>query len=56
MRHLRRGTPCETARGTVRGRYRAANAAPQVSFRAGTICTITKIYDQTANYYDLPIS
>ena len=33
-----------------------ANAAPQVSFCAGTTCTITKIYDQTANHNDLPIS
>lgn len=32
------------------------NAAPQVSFCAGTSCTITKIYDQTANHNDLPIS
>ncbi|WP_034261584.1 arabinofuranosidase catalytic domain-containing protein [Actinospica robiniae] len=33
-----------------------ANAAPQTSFCAGTTCTITKIYDQTANHNDLPIS
>jgi hypothetical protein len=33
-----------------------ANAAAQVSFCAGTSCTITKIYDQTANHNDLPIS
>ena len=33
-----------------------ANAAPQVSFCAGTTCTITKIYDQTSNHNDLPIS
>ncbi|GAB3970369.1 hypothetical protein GCM10029978_043530 [Actinoallomurus acanthiterrae] len=33
-----------------------ADAAPQVSFCAGTSCTITKIYDQTANHNDLPIS
>jgi non-reducing end alpha-L-arabinofuranosidase len=32
------------------------NSAPQVSFCAGTACTITKIYDQTANHNDLPIS
>jgi len=32
------------------------NAAPQVSFCAGTTCTITKIYDQTGNHNDLPIS
>jgi hypothetical protein len=32
------------------------NSAPQVSFCAGTTCTITKIYDQTANHNDLPIS
>jgi hypothetical protein len=32
------------------------NAAPQVSFCKGTTCTITKIYDQTANHNDLPIS
>src|SRR5256885_1289257 len=33
-----------------------ADSAPQVSFCAGTRCTITKIYDQTANHNDLPIS
>jgi hypothetical protein len=33
-----------------------ANATPQVSFCAGTTCTITKIYDQTANHNDLPVS
>ncbi len=33
-----------------------ANAAPQISFCAGTSCTITKIYDQTSNHNDLPIS
>ncbi len=33
-----------------------ANSAPQVSFCAGTTCTITKIYDQTTNHNDLPIS
>ncbi len=33
-----------------------ANAAPQVSFCAGTTCTITKIYDQSPNHSDLPIS
>jgi non-reducing end alpha-L-arabinofuranosidase len=33
-----------------------ANAAPQVSFCAGTTCTITKIYDQSSNHSDLPIS
>jgi non-reducing end alpha-L-arabinofuranosidase len=32
------------------------NSAPQVSFCAGTTCTITKIYDQTSNHNDLPIS
>jgi non-reducing end alpha-L-arabinofuranosidase len=32
------------------------NAAPQVSFCSGTTCTVTKIYDQTANHNDLPIS
>jgi hypothetical protein len=32
------------------------NAAPQVSFCAGTTCTITKIYDQSPNHSDLPIS
>ncbi|HZR42197.1 MAG TPA: arabinofuranosidase catalytic domain-containing protein [Ktedonobacteraceae bacterium] len=33
-----------------------ANAAPQVSFCAGTTCTITKIYDQSPQHNDLPIS
>ncbi len=33
-----------------------ANAAAQDTFCAGTSCTITKIYDQTANHNDLPIS
>jgi hypothetical protein len=33
-----------------------ANAAAQTSFCAGTSCAITKIYDQTANHNDLPIS
>ena len=33
-----------------------ANAAAQDSFCAATSCTITKIYDQTANHNDLPIS
>ncbi|KAA2252233.1 alpha-L-arabinofuranosidase [Solihabitans fulvus] len=32
------------------------DAAPQVAFCAGTRCTVTKIYDQTANHNDLPIS
>jgi len=32
------------------------NAAPQASFCSGTTCTITKIYDQSANHSDLPIS
>ena len=32
------------------------NAAPQVSFCTGTTCTITRIYDQSANHSDLPIS
>ena len=32
------------------------NAAPQVSFCANTTCTITKIYDQTSNHNDMPIS
>ena len=40
----------------VRAAGGVANAAPQVSFCAGTTCTITKIYDQTANHNDLPIS
>ncbi|WP_149404401.1 arabinofuranosidase catalytic domain-containing protein, partial [Dictyobacter arantiisoli] len=33
-----------------------ANAAPQVSFCSGTTCKITKIYDQTTNHNDMPIS
>jgi hypothetical protein len=33
-----------------------ANAATQDSFCANTSCAITKIYDQTANHNDLPIS
>ena len=33
-----------------------ADAASQMSFCAGTSCTITKIYDQTAMHNDLPIS
>ena len=33
-----------------------ANAAPQVTFCAGTTCTITKLYDQSANHNDMPIS
>ncbi|WP_405887566.1 arabinofuranosidase catalytic domain-containing protein [Streptomyces sp. NBC_01136] len=33
-----------------------ADAASQVSFCSGTSCTITKIYDQTAQHNDLPIS
>ncbi len=33
-----------------------ANAAPQASFCSGTTCTVTKIYDQSANHSDLPIS
>jgi hypothetical protein len=33
-----------------------ADAAAQDSFCAGTTCTITKIYDQTARHNDLPIS
>src|SRR3954464_3640329 len=32
------------------------DAAPQVSFCSGTSCTVTKIYDQTSNHNDLPIS
>ena len=32
------------------------DAAPQVSFCASTSCTVTKIYDQTSNHNDLPIS
>ncbi|HEX6469462.1 MAG TPA: arabinofuranosidase catalytic domain-containing protein, partial [Streptosporangiaceae bacterium] len=32
------------------------NAAPQTSFCSGTSCTITKIYDQTGNHNDMPIS
>ena len=41
---------------SVRAAGGTANAAPQVSFCAGTTCTMTKIYDQTANHNDLPIS
>ncbi|WP_316743461.1 arabinofuranosidase catalytic domain-containing protein [Streptomyces sp. MK7] len=33
-----------------------ADAASQVSFCSGTSCTITKIYDQSAQHNDLPIS
>ena len=33
-----------------------ANSAPQVTFCANTTCTITKIYDQTSQHNDLPIS
>ncbi|MFF7566094.1 arabinofuranosidase catalytic domain-containing protein [Streptomyces pseudovenezuelae] len=33
-----------------------ADGASQVSFCAGTSCTITKIYDQTAQHNDMPIS
>ena len=33
-----------------------ANAATQDTFCANTSCTITKIYDQTPNHNDLPIS
>ena len=33
-----------------------ANAAPQASFCSGTTCTIIKIYDQSTNHSDLPIS
>ena len=33
-----------------------ANSAPQVSFCAGTTCTITEIYDQTANGNNMPVS
>ncbi|WP_051450671.1 arabinofuranosidase catalytic domain-containing protein [Actinospica robiniae] len=33
-----------------------ANSAPQVSFCNGTTCTITLIYDQTANGNNLPVS
>jgi hypothetical protein len=32
------------------------NTAPQVSFCAGTACTITELYDQTANANHMPIS
>jgi non-reducing end alpha-L-arabinofuranosidase len=32
------------------------NSAPQVSFCANSMCTITKIYDQTANGNTMPIS
>jgi hypothetical protein len=41
---------------SVRAAGGVANAAPQVSFCAGTTCTITTIYDQTSNHNDLPIS
>ena len=40
----------------VRAAGGVANAAPQMSFCAGTTCTITTIFDQTANHNDLPIS
>ena len=33
-----------------------ANAAPQVSFCANTTCTVTKLYDQSSNHNDMPIS
>ncbi|HTI27960.1 MAG TPA: arabinofuranosidase catalytic domain-containing protein [Kutzneria sp.] len=33
-----------------------ADSAPQVTFCASTSCTITKIYDQSTNHNDLPIS
>lgn len=33
-----------------------ANSGPQVSFCSGTTCTITLIYDQTANGNNLPVS
>ena len=32
------------------------NSAPQVSFCSGTTCTITQLYDQTANANNMPIS
>src|SRR5579883_2000155 len=32
------------------------NAGPQVSFCSGTTCTITKIYDQSPQHNDLPVS
>ena len=32
------------------------NSAPQVSFCSGTTCTITQLYDQTANVNTMPIS
>jgi Alpha-L-arabinofuranosidase B, catalytic/Carbohydrate binding module (family 6) len=32
------------------------NSAPQVSFCAGTTCTITELYDQTPNGNNMPIS
>jgi hypothetical protein len=32
------------------------NSAPQVSFCAGTTCTITELYDQTPNSNNMPIS
>jgi uncharacterized protein involved in high-affinity Fe2+ transport len=33
-----------------------ADSAPQVSFCAGTACTITELYDQSANGNNMPIS
>ncbi|HWG25040.1 arabinofuranosidase catalytic domain-containing protein [Actinospica sp.] len=33
-----------------------ANVAPQASFCSGSTCTITKLYDQTSNGNDMPIS
>ena len=42
--------------GLLGGRRVRRRARPQVSFCAGTSCTITKIYDQTANHNDMPIS
>ncbi|WP_034261696.1 arabinofuranosidase catalytic domain-containing protein [Actinospica robiniae] len=33
-----------------------ANASAQVSFCSGTTCTITKLYDQSSEHNDLPIS
>src|ERR1700744_5436471 len=32
------------------------NSAPEVSFCAGTTCTITELYDQTPNGNNMPIS
>ena len=32
------------------------NSAPQVSYCSGTTCTITELYDQTANANNMPIS